>query len=181
MCYNNTPPLPASSDHVGRVVLCASQFIFGHTITPNISRKVQFSLWKIHIWSSQYLGNPSSCCFWKRCGSDNREDASNMFENREYEINTYRHKGFIGDNKLCDLLIFLFFNSISCYFRLLFLPEFLINDSWWISILLDDFRNFQFFHQICTCGPRIYHQNASKNTRKYGNILHKYYFCISGF
>ena len=30
--------------------------------------------------------------------------------------------------------------------------------------------------QIWTVGPRIYYQNTAKNTRKYGNILDKYYF-----
>ena len=41
---------------------------------------------------------------------------------------------------------------------------------------LDDFLNDQKCDQIWTLGRRIYHQNTSRNTRKYGNVLEQYYF-----
>ena len=44
---------------------------------------------------------------------------------------------------------------------------------------LDDLWNFQNFSQIWTRGPRIHHQNASKNARNDGIILTEYCFFIS--
>jgi hypothetical protein len=49
-----------------------------------------------------------------------------------------------------------------------------------LGYFLDDSGNFENFVKIWTRSPPNYYQNASKNTRKYGIILEKYYLCQSG-
>ena len=42
----------------------------------------------------------------------------------------------------------------------------------------EHFWNDQDYDKIWTLGPRIYHQNISKNTRTYRDVLEQYYFHI---
>ena len=46
---------------------------------------------------------------------------------------------------------------------------------------LDDFWNFQYFHQTCTLTPLFLCRNASNNTKKYGNILKNIIFISHHF
>ena len=48
-----------------------------------------------------------------------------------------------------------------------------------LQYFLNDFWNDPKCDQIWTVGPRIYHQNTSKNTRIYVDIFENYYFVIS--
>ena len=53
--------------------------------------------------------------------------------------------GEMGENHLGDLFLFLSFKCFYCIFGLYIIPKWLINDSGWIPILLDDFGNFESF------------------------------------
>ena len=90
-----------------------------------------------------------------------------------------RLQGLQWGNKKGDVLFCLvFFIICSCNSGVEIIPKWQINDSWWSPIRLDDFWNFQNVHQIWPLTPRIYHQNASRNIRKYAFIL-KICFFIS--
>ena len=58
------------------------------------------------------------------------------------------------------------------------IPKWRIHDFRSIAILFGTWLDRQKCYQIWTLGPRIYHQNISRNTRKYGNIFETYYFHI---